>query len=116
MTVLALCSCQSDYGNSQTENIKTNSSQTNQNYQYQNQAPYQAPYQSQQAPIAPNPYYGQPYGGYQQPSSRYYSNPYTIPPRNNQYPYYDGDQYYVPPTYYGTSGENAAAVNANQKF
>lgn len=44
-------------------------------------------------------YYGSPYQ-YTQPASRYYSNPYALPPRN-VYPYYDVDQYYVPPTSYG---------------
>lgn len=34
-----------------------------------------------------------------QPNSRSYSNPYSYPTRN-YYPYYDFDQYYVPPTQY----------------
>ncbi len=60
-----------------------------------------------------NPAY---YGGhyqYQYPSSRRYNNPYAFPPQN-QYPYYDGDQYYVPPTYYGRSINDNSAIN--QKF
>ena len=61
-----------------------------------------------------NPYYQQNQpgvqrgygGGYQYPpASRYYSNPYAFPPQNN-YPYYDSDQYYVPPKSYGTNDYN----------
>ncbi len=48
------------------------------------------------APPPQNSYYG---GGNVTPGSRFYSNPYAIPP-STQYPYYDADQYYVPPTYY----------------
>lgn len=65
--------------------------------QYQQQpAPYYYPPQQQQQPAyyQPAPRYQQPQGG-----SRYYSNPYAIPP-SSQYPNYDADQYYVPPTYY----------------
>ena len=60
----------------------------------------------------PNPYYhqvpppvmrqGYNDGYYYPPNSRYYSNPYALPPRGG-YPYYDADQYYVPPNSYGTS-------------
>jgi hypothetical protein len=65
-------------------------------------------------------YYSQPYysGGYQyqqQPASRTYNNPYAIPPQN-QYPYYDGDQYYVPPTNYGTNRDNSIPTISSQKF
>jgi len=65
-------------------------------------------------------YYSRPYynGGYQyqqQPASRTYNNPYAIPPQN-QYPYYDGDQYYVPPTSYGTNRDNSIPSISNQKF
>ncbi len=52
---------------------------------------------------------------YQQPASRYYSNPYAMPPQN-QYPYYDGDQYYVPPTYYGGANRDNPTSSANQKY
>lgn len=38
-------------------------------------------------------------GSYQVPASRFYSNPYAIPPSNVN-PRYDMDQYYVPPTNY----------------
>lgn len=48
-----------------------------------------------QAQPQPYPYYGQANAG-----SRFYSNPYAIPPSaSTQYQYYDADQYYVPPTY-----------------
>lgn len=41
-----------------------------------------------------------PYGGFYNapPASRFYQNPYSFPPPNQGY-YYDGDRYYVPPTY-----------------
>jgi hypothetical protein len=50
----------------------------------------------------PNNYYNAPsnyYQPYYQPNSRAYNNPYALP---QQYasPYYDTDQYYVPPTNY----------------
>ncbi len=73
---------------------------------YRQQAPaYQQAPQYQQAPTAPNPYYyqqpryNQPAPSYQQGGSRYYSNPYAIPPSAG-YPNYDADQYYVPPSNY----------------
>jgi hypothetical protein len=37
------------------------------------------------------------YAPYNHPSSRMYNNPYSHPPKN-YYPYYDSDNYYVPPT------------------
>lgn len=43
--------------------------------------------------------YPRSYQPYYQPNSRTYNNPYNYPPRN-YYPYYDFDQYYVPPTQY----------------
>ncbi len=68
-------------------------------YQQQQQYQYQQPpqnYQQQQY------YQRQPYQQ-QNPTvggSRYYANPYAIPP-SAQYPNnYDADQYYVPPAYY----------------
>lgn len=53
------------------------------------------------APTAPPYYPPQRYQPpYQQaPGSRFYSNPYAIPPAP-YYPAYDSDQYYVPPSYY----------------
>ncbi|MDX2083496.1 MAG: hypothetical protein SFV53_05885 [Rickettsiales bacterium] len=81
-----------------------------QNYQPMPQPVYAAP----PIPSYPNQY--QAVGG-----SRYYSNPYSIPPSNyNQY--YDGDQYYVPPTYYNNVEQNfidqrrAAASTTQQKY
>lgn len=73
--------------------IKQNSYRSPQ--QYSAPAYRQAPpaYYYQQQPQA-YPYYGQ------APGSRFYSNPYAIPPSaSTQYQYYDADQYYVPPTY-----------------
>lgn len=66
------------------------------------QNPYRAP-----QPVyrqAPPPYYYQPQQHqlypYYDAGSRFYANPYAIPPSgSNQYQYYDADQYYVPPTY-----------------
>ncbi|MES2677716.1 MAG: hypothetical protein V4612_05325 [Pseudomonadota bacterium] len=85
--------------------------------QYQQQPQYApAParqdgyYYNQQQPA----YTNSPYQ-YQQPASRYYSNPYAMPPQN-QYPYYDGDQYYVPPTYYGGANRDNPSSSANQKY
>ncbi|MES2961774.1 MAG: hypothetical protein V4694_05260 [Pseudomonadota bacterium] len=70
-------------------------------YQPQQPAPYYPPQQQYQAPA---PYYQPPQQYQQQPyytpqgGSRFYSNPYAIPPAN-YYPNYDADQYYVPPAY-----------------
>ncbi len=81
------------------------------NYQYPPQPqfyqqPYYVPLQQYQQP---NPYYYQPYPpqNYQPqvvPGSRFYSNPYAIPP-STRYPNYDADQYYVPPTQYKNTSE-----------
>jgi hypothetical protein len=78
--------------------IQAPSRQVNPNYyrQDQQQQPYQQP-NYQQQPYQQNPYeQNQP----QQGGSRNYSNPYDIPP--TPYYGYDADQYYVPPTNYGT--------------
>lgn len=58
---------------------------------------YSQPYapRPQYAPVAPQPYQQRQYGG-----SRSYSDPYAFPA---QYPYYDSDHYYVPPSYYNSS-------------
>lgn len=58
-------------------------------------------YPSYYIPQAPQYYYHYPktYQPYYRPSSRRYSNPYRTPP-TNYYPYYDFDQYYVPPIQY----------------
>ena len=65
--------------------------------------PYQ--YQNQYAPIQQY----QPY----QPNSRAYSNPYAFP---QQYapPFYDSDQYYVPPTNYYNIERNQPSPASNK--
>ena len=81
---------------------------------YYRQAPVQQPYYQQGYAPAPQQQYQQQYNPYQDvpyptqavPRSRTYANPYAIPP-SSQYPYYDADQYYVPPTYYGNEDPNA---------
>ncbi len=60
---------------------------------------YSQPYPQQQQ--SPQPQYYQQQQPMQQGGSRAYSNPYSFQP-SPQYPYYESDQYYVPPTYYGT--------------
>lgn len=65
---------------------------------YQGQMPaaqYQAPYPAQYYPPS---YSSPPYQVYPNAGSRFYSNPYAIPP-SPYYQQYDADQYYVPPTY-----------------
>jgi len=65
---------------------------------YQGQMPqpqYQAPYPAQYYPPS---YASAPYQVYPNAGSRFYSNPYAIPP-SPYYQQYDADQYYVPPTY-----------------
>ena len=55
---------------------------------------------------------------YQQPASRYYSNPYALPPQN-QYPHYDydNDRYYVPPIHYGLGRSDSNFPSpVDQKF
>jgi len=75
---------------------------------YQNSYPYQNQYYN-----APTPYYQAP-APYYQPNSRAYSNPYILP---QQYasPYYDTDQYYVPPSSYYNI-ERPQSSGANNKF
>ncbi len=91
-------------------------------YQDPDSAEYVRPYQQQSVPIqrgrANDGYYYRPpqqypgYGYQTPPASRYYSNPYAVPPQN-VYPYYDGDQYYRPPSAYGTSDE---VLPGNDRF
>lgn len=70
-----------------------------------NQVPGYMPYVQNAAPPAKYyyqqpPVYQQRYAPYNGPAaSRFYSNPYAIPP-SQQYQRYDADQYYVPPTRY----------------
>jgi hypothetical protein len=84
--------------------------------QYQQQPQYQQPPQYQPQPPQ---YYPQTYGTvapyqvYPNAGSRFYSNPYAIPP-SPYYPQYDVDQYYVPPTYsYGMEQSGAPSNRSN---
>ncbi len=65
--------------------------QTGQNYYPKTQKKLRQYYQA--------PYQRVPYSK-QRGGSRYYSNPYAIPP-SSRYNVYDADHYYVPPSYYG---------------
>ncbi len=87
-----------------------------QGYQYQ-QVPYSPPRQDSYyyTPPQSQPYYSPSPYQYQQPASRQYNNPYAVAPQN-VYPYYDGDQYYVPPTNYGGSYRDNPSSSAAQKF
>lgn len=110
-----------DEGSRPVDNTNSNPQATPYPYsdqQYYNSgrgSPSQDSYQNRQAIPRTHPYYpsqnyfyqGEPY--YQQPypaepGSRFFSNPYAIPPSGSYlpypYPYYDTDQYYVPPSYY----------------
>jgi hypothetical protein len=72
--------------------------------QYQQQMPQQ---------YYPPNYSSPPYQVYPNAGSRFYSNPYAIPP-SPYYPQYDVDQYYVPPTYsYGMEQSGAPANRSN---
>ncbi len=75
-------------------------------YPPQGYAPQQQPYYY---PPQQQPYYApqQP-----PPGSRFYSNPYAIPP-TSEYPYYDADQYYVPPTSYYARPEQQGVIKSN---
>lgn len=82
------------------------------------QPQYQPPQQFQGQPPYPQQYYPQTYGSvapyqvYPNAGSRFYSNPYAIPP-SPYYPQYDVDQYYVPPTYsYGMEQSGAPSNRA----
>jgi hypothetical protein len=86
-----------------------------QQFQPQPQQQYQQP---PQYPPQPQQYYPQTYGTvapyqvYPNAGSRFYSNPYAIPP-SPYYPQYDVDQYYVPPTYsYGMEQSGAPSNRA----
>ena len=86
------------------------------NYQQQFQPQPQFP-QPQYVPQPPQ-YYPQTYGSvvpyqvYPNAGSRFYSNPYAIPP-SPYYSQYDVDQYYVPPTYsYGMEQSGAPSNRA----
>ena len=81
------------------------------------QYPQQQPYQMQQPYQPPQQYYPPTYGSapyqvYPNAGSRFYSNPYAIPP-SPYYPQYDVDQYYVPPTYSYGMEQSGAPSNRN---
>ncbi len=80
------------------------------------QPPQYQPYGQQQYQQVPQGYgyqqQGQmPYGQRVQSGSRFYSNPYDVPPAPQYYGRYDTDQYYVPPTYY-----NNVENSSSQKY
>lgn len=81
--------------------------------QYLQQQPYQMPqpYQPPQQYYPPT-YGSAPYQVYPNAGSRFYSNPYAIPP-SPYYPQYDVDQYYVPPTYSYGMEQSGAPSNRN---
>lgn len=96
-------------------------------YYYRQQNPYGAPPQQYQqqpqqqyAPPPPQqyqqvPYPASPYGQQVPPGSRYYSNPYAIPPSQQHYPNYDADQYYVPPAYFNNVEPQSPAGMKNSR-
>lgn len=85
-----------------TQNASAPSQQPQSYYQQAPQGYYAQPQPYYQQ--APQGYYApQPQPYYQPqvvPASRFYSNPYAIPPANQAPQYYDSDQYYAAPTYY----------------
>ncbi len=90
MIAVVTISCVNDYERDE-HRIVPASINRNVNQRQYNKPPYQA---------ATPPYYQYlPTQGYpQSPGSRFYTNPYGIPPSSN-YNYYDSDQYYVPQNY-----------------
>lgn len=60
-----------------------------------------APYQNQQPYYQQQPYVQQYQQPYVNPGSRFYSNPYAIPPSNYSPYSYDSDHYYQAPNSYG---------------
>jgi len=71
--------------------------------------------QQYSAPYYPPSYSSPPYQVYPNAGSRFYSNPYAIPP-SPYYPQYDADQYYVPPTYsYGMEQSGAIRKSTIQR-
>ncbi len=76
---------------------------------------YGSPYGQQmpQQQYYPPNYASPPYQVYPNAGSRFYSNPYAIPP-SPYYPQYDVDQYYVPPTYsYGMEQSGTPTNRSN---
>jgi hypothetical protein len=112
------CSVEPDY-------IDNSAQQRNQ--QYNQQPQYQQPsappnqyYQSPQyAPVPQQQYYQSqqvPYSYGGAPASRFYSNPYDVQPMQQYRPYYDADQYYVPPTKYNNVELQPKASNGSGPF
>ncbi len=92
LSSLILSSCSS--------NNAQNNRQYNQNPNGQYQQNYAQPYPPANNYYNPQAQYPNSAYGYQQaPASRYYSNPYAMPPQQNVYS--DQDQYYKPPASYG---------------
>jgi hypothetical protein len=60
------------------------------------------------------PYPVQPYSNYQAPGSRFYANPYEVPPSPQYNQPYDSDQYYVPPSNYYNQGEQGPQANRSK--
>jgi len=90
-----------------------------QGQQYQQQSPMPYPQYNQanapQVNVVPDYYYHQPiYPQYGAPGSRAYNNPYAFQPPA-QYPYYDADQYYIPPSnfYSGERDQRIAPSRQN---
>jgi len=114
--LLLVASCSTNQTPPTNSNYNQGFNQNQQNQQYQ-QPTYSAP----QAPAGQNyynqpaPYYNSGYQYQQRPASKYYSNPYAVQ-QQAPYPYYDGDQYYVPPTSYGVNSDNMPPSFSNQKF
>jgi hypothetical protein len=59
-------------------------------------------------PLATAPDYYQYPPAYQPSGSKAYTNPYSSPPQN-VYPYYDSDQYYIPPSNQRNAPSGAAS-------
>ncbi len=80
-------------------------------YYYRQQSAANSGYTQPAQNNAPPSSQASPYGYV--PNSRYYTNPYQFQ-APMQYPYYDSDHYYVPPTYYGTQEEIKSTINPPQ--
>lgn len=81
-------------GERPNENVNSNSGGPVPGYYYRSAPTYGNSYPPQYQPAQP---YSQ-----RAPGSRFYSNPYDIPPSPYYPNNYDVDQYYTPPSYYGS--------------
>lgn len=105
-----------DYFYRQAQSMMPNGGQ-NMPSQMSNQGSQQANAPQYSSPTAfyPPSYSSPPYQVYPNAGSRFYSNPYAIPP-SPYYPQYDADQYYVPPTYaYGMEQSGAIRKSTIQR-